>query len=156
MSVLQTYKPLIKPVLIITGLTVGGLVAYKLIRRGGALARQFKEGREFEKEKDKNKGLSYPPTQYKSWADTLEESWYEYPFGIGTVEETVYNIIKKLKTNNDWLELQKAYGVRQYYYGGFPYGNKTLVETIAIEDDGGEMRKKINSILKSKGITYTI
>ena len=150
------YLSFLKPALIVTGITVGAFVAYRIIKRGGAFARQIKEGREFEKEQDKAKGLSYPKTQYKSWADTLEEAWYEYPFGLGTVEDTVYNIIRKLKNNNDWLELQKAYGVRQYYSGGFPAGNKTLVESIAVEDEGGEMRSKINAILKSKGIKYTI
>jgi hypothetical protein len=150
------YLAFLKPALVVMGLTVGGFVAYRLIKRGGALGRQIKEGREFEKEKDPSKKLSYPPTQYKSWGDTLEEAWYEYPFGLGTVEETVYNIMRKLKNNNDWLELQKAYGVRQYYSGGFAAGNKTLVEAIAVEDDGGEMRKKINEIFKSKGITYRI
>jgi len=156
MSVLQTYKPFIKPVLIISGITVGGLIAWKLAKQGFRLGRMFQERSEFEREKTDSKKLSYPKTQYKAWADTLEEAWYEYPFGLGTVEETVYNIMRKLKTNNDWLELQKAYGVRTYYSGGFAAGNKNLVESITIEDEGGEMRKKINQILKSKGITYTI
>lgn len=152
---LNPYKPLIKPALIVTGVTIGGLIAWKLIKRGFAFGRQVQERSEFEKEKDTKK-LTYPKTQYKAWADTLTEAWYQYPFGLGTVEETVYNIIRKLKTNNDWLELQKAYGVRPYYYGGFKYDDFNLVEAITFEDEEGEMRKKINAIFASKGITYRI
>jgi hypothetical protein len=32
-----------------------------------------------------------------------------------TDEEAIYSIMRKLKTNNDWLELMKAYGKRKYY-----------------------------------------
>jgi len=150
----QALKPLIKPTLIVTGVTLGALIAWKIYRKGARLGRQFQERSEFSKEQTKK--LSYPKTQYKSWADTLTEAWYEYPFGLGTVEETVYAIIRKLKNNSDWLELQKAYGIRPYYYGGFKYDDFNLVEAITFEDESGEMRKKINSILKSKGITYSI
>lgn len=154
LTALKAYKPLIKPVFIITGLTIGGILAYKFITKGTSFVRTKKEGSEFSKEQTQK--LSYPKTQYKSWADSLQEAWYEYPFGLGTVEETVYNIIRKLKNNSDWLELQKAYGVRPYYQGGFKYDDANLVETITYEDEYGEMRKKINQILKSKGITYSI
>jgi hypothetical protein len=149
-------KPLVKPVLILSGLTIGGLIAWKILRKGAAFGRQIKEGSEFEKEKTNEKTLSYPKTQYKAWADSLEAAWYEYPFGLGTVDETVYNIMRQLKTNNDWLELQKAYGVRTYYSGGFAAGNYNLVETISAEDEGGEMRRQINLIFQKRGIKYRL
>lgn len=153
-NVLNPNNGFFKPALWILGLSVGGFLAYEIIVKGKRIGRQIQEKSEFGKEQKQK--LSYPKTQYKSWADSLEKAWYPTVFGFGTSEETVYSIIKKLKNNSDWLELQKAYGVRPYFQGGFKYDDYNLVESINIEDENGEMRKKINSILKSKNISYRI
>lgn len=150
----EKYKPYVRPVLITAGIGTGIFLAYKLFTKGSMTARQIKERSEFGKEQ-KGK-LSFPKTQYKSWADSLEKAWYEYPFGIGTDEQAVYSIFSKLKNNNDWLELQKAYGVRTYYDGGFAAGNYNLVEALNVEDQQSEMRDRINKMFKSKGITYRL
>jgi hypothetical protein len=150
----QKYLPFIKPTLWILGVSVGGFIAYNLITKGKRIGRQIKESSEFGKEQKEK--LSYPKTQYKSWADSIEKSFYPTVFGIGTDEETIYSIIRKLKNNSDWLELQKAYGVRPYYQGGFKYDDYNLVESINIEDENAEMRNRINGILSTKKISYRI
>ena len=66
--------------------------------------------------------------------------------------------MRRLKTNNDWLLLNKAFGVREYIdYSLNPFGttyNFNMVEMINYEDEGAEMRNKINAILKSKNLKY--
>ena len=150
----QKYIPFIKPALWVFGISVGGFIAWNVLKKGKRIGRQIVEKSEFDKEQKEK--LSYPKTQYKSWADSLEKAWYPYTFGFGTDEETVYSIIRKLKNNSDWLELQKAYGVRPYYEAGFKYDDYNLVESINIEDEAGEMRNRINGILSTKKITYRI
>lgn len=103
----------------------------------------------------KGKG-TYPATQYDNWADAIEKAFYPYAFGVGTDEQTIYYIFDRLRNNNDFLLLSKAYGVRPYYQGGFEYGKYNLPASINIEDEGGEMRAHINSILKIRGIKYRL
>lgn len=148
------YILLLKPVVTIASLSIAGLVAYNFLKNYKVKKKQKEEGKEFSAEQKQK--LSYPKTQYKAWADSLNAAWYEYPFGLGTIEETVYDIIRKMKNNSDWLELQKAYGIRPYYSGGFHTDDLNLVESIIIEDEQGQMRNKINSIFKSKGIKYRL
>lgn len=149
----EKYRPYVRPVLITAGIGTGLFIAYKLFTKGSMTARQIKERSEFSKEQ-KGK-LSYPLTQYKSWADALEKAWYQYAFGIGTDEQAVYSIFSKLKNNNDWLQLQKAYGVREYQDGLFS-AKYNLVEALNYEDESSEMRDRINKMFKSKGISYRL
>lgn len=103
----------------------------------------------------KGKG-TYPPTQYDNWADAIEKAYYPTVFGIGTDEDTILYIFDRLRNNNDFLLLLKAYGVRPYYQGGFEYAKFNLPQSLAFEDDGAEMRNKINTMFKKRGITYRL
>jgi hypothetical protein len=144
----------------VVGLGVGfAYVISKYIRRNiDGIIKKRREGKEY---KDEQKGkLSFPPTQYKAWADGIQSAYDPYgTFGAGTDEDTIYNILRKLKTSDDWLQLQKDYGVRDYTdYTYNPFGTKTklnLVESLNQELSGSE-KNKINEILKSKNITYRI
>ena len=123
-----------------------------------SIIKKRQEGREYSKEQSGN--LSYPPTQYKAWADGIKGAFDPYgTFGAGTDEDTIYNILRKLKNNDDWLQLQKDYGVRDYVdYTYNPFGTVTkinLVESLNNELSGSE-KNKVNEILKSKNITYRI
>jgi len=150
---------------IVSGIIVAGLgvgFAYVIsgyIRKNiDSIIKKRKEGKEFEKEQTGK--LSYPPTQYKAWADGIQGAYDPYgTFGAGTDEDTIYNILRKLKTNDDWLQLQKVYGVRDYTdYTYNPFGSTSkinLVESLN-QELGGSEKNKVNQILKSKNITYRI
>ena len=151
-------KPIIQKALIVGGVVV---IAYLFSKKiGKFLNKNIKDVREnldYSKELDKTKE-SYPKTQYNNFADTIEKAFNPYGAGYGTDEETIYSVMRKLKTNNDWLLLNKAFGVREYIdYSYNPFGttyNMNMVEMINFEDEGAEMRNKINAILKSKNIKY--
>lgn len=115
-----------------------------------------------EKEIDKElneKKLSYPKSQYYSFADSLETAMEN----ATTDEETIYSVFRKLKNNNDYLMLQKAFGSRVYSgelfgvlisYIDFTNGN-TLEQWLHFELDDSEINK-LNDILKLRKITYRI
>ena len=145
---------------IVVGLGVGfAYVVSRYVRKNiDAIIKKRQEGREYSKEQTGK--LSFPPTQYKAWADGIQGAYDPYgTFGAGTDEDTIYNIMRKLKTNDDWLQLQKDYGVRDYTdYTYNPFGTTTkvnLVESLNQELSGSE-KNKVNEILKSKNITYRI
>ena len=149
------------PIKTAIALGIGGLTAvglYKLLKK------EIKDGRDekknsklFESEKE-GKDLSYKPSQFITWADKINDAFSDYNFN-GTDEEAIYSIMRKLKTNNDWLELNKAFGLRTYYDVFSPeyfFGKKAnMITTLQMELDTQE-KAKVNSILKSKGIKYRI
>jgi hypothetical protein len=110
----------------------------------------------FDEEKSPDKKLSYKPSQYITWADKLEDA-FEYIWG--TDEDAIYSILRKLKTNNDWLELNRAFGMRtyrDYTDSEFMFGKDVnLSRWFQLELDTKE-KAKCNAILKSKGITYRV
>ena len=136
-----------------------GFLIYKFIKKELKDAtNQRKNKKLFEKEIDKNIKASYPPSQFVTWADKIDDAFSDYYFDF-TDEDAIYNILRQLKTNNDWLELNKAFGMRTYYDAfSFDYffGKKAnLLTTLQIELDSKE-KAKCNAILKSKGIKYRI
>jgi hypothetical protein len=151
-------KPIVRKALIVGGVVV---IAYLFSKRIGRFfnknIKDIQENLDYNKELDKSKE-SYPKTQYKNFADTIEKAFSPYGYGYGTDEEAIYSVMRKLKTNNDWLLLNKAFGVREYIdYSFNPFGttyNYNMVEMINYEDEGSEMRNKINAILKSKNLKY--
>ena len=151
-------KPIIQKALIVGGVVV---IAYLFSKRIGRFfnknIKDIQEDIDYNKELDKSKE-SYPKTQYKNFADSIEKAFNPYGYGYGTDEESIYNVMRRLKTNNDWLLLNKAFGVREYIdYSLNPFGttyNFNMVEMINYEDEGAEMRNKINAILKSKNLKY--
>jgi hypothetical protein len=64
-----------------------------------------------------------------------------------------------LKTNNDWLELMKAYGKRTYYdptSASYIFGKDiNLLTALQLELSTAE-KNKANTILKNNGIKYRI
>jgi len=112
----------------------------------------------FEEEKDAKVALTYKPSQYVTFADKIEDAfnanWLDF-----TDEEAIYSIMRQLKTNNDWLELMKAYGKRMYYdpsSATYIFGkNINLLTALQLELDTKE-KNKVNTILKNKGIRYRI
>lgn len=148
------------PIKNVLAVGIGAGIAFGLYKVLGkdirAAINKSKNEKLFEKEKDPKKELSYPPSQYISWADKLEDAFEDF---WGTDEDAIYSVLRKLKTNNDWLELNKAFGLRSYldlYNEEYWTGKKVnLLKWFQLELDTAE-KKKCNDILKSKGIKYRI
>lgn len=91
--------------------------------------------------------LSYSPSQYQSWANTLYDSFFA---GFGTDEETVYAIMNKLKNECDLKQLIADFGLRRQE---FRFSEYDLPWFMRDELDKDEL-SYVNRILATKGINY--
>jgi hypothetical protein len=136
----------------------GGYFLYRQIRSELKTNAQKKANEKLYTEEQNPKiKLTYKPSQFKTFADKLEDA-FNPDFFAGTDEQAIYQIISYLKTNNDWLELNKAYGLRNWYDNYIPFDqgrDLNLVSTLQKELETSE-KNKVNTILKSKNITYRI
>ena len=151
-----------QPIKTAIALGIGAAVAYGIYRvMGKEIKNAIQENKNkklFEKEKDPKIQLSYKPTQFITWADKIEDASNGTNWFDGTDEDAIYKIMRYLKNNNDWLELNKAYGTRPYYDvspGYFTGKDINMTKMLQLELDSTE-KDKVNSILKSKGIKYRI
>jgi len=128
----------------------GGKKIYNTILSSADKRDLNKEQAEAERQGEK---LTYPLSQYNTFADKLEQAMFD----IGTNETAVYNVFKALKNNLDFIELKKAFGERKYTGGVLPYwayGSLNLNKWIAEEMSQSEI-SNINTILNNNGIKYT-
>jgi len=136
----------------------GGYLLYRQIK--SELKAKFQEKKNeklFEEEKNPKIKLTYKPSQYITWADKLEDAILGTTFN-NTDEDAIYKVMYYLKSNNDWLELNKAYGIRKWYNSNIPFHqgtNKNLLAALQADLDTDE-KSKVNKILKNNGITYSI
>lgn len=136
----------------------GGYLLYRQIK--SELKAKFQEKKNeklFEEEKNPKVKLTYKPSQYVTWADKLEDALLGTTFN-NTDEDAIYKVMYYLKSNNDWLELNKAYGIRKWYNSNIPFHqgtNKNLLASLQADLDTDE-KSKVNRILKKNGITYSI
>lgn len=89
--------------------------------------------------------LSYPLSQYKSFADKLDTAMRDTWFSYGTDTPAVKEVLEALNNNADFLQLQKSFGVRDGW---------TLQQWITGDFNESE-RAELNSILQTKGILYS-
>jgi len=148
----EYYKP-------ITYVGIGITVSYFLAR---ALQKFTVESKRLQDEKKavetelskavKEKPLSYPESQYNSFARVIQIAGFD----VGTDEAAIYNVFRSLKNNADYLALSQAWGkpTRKVYEWGIGR-DMTLQQFIRWEMDQKEVAK-INAILKSKKIKYRI
>jgi hypothetical protein len=96
--------------------------------------------------------LSYPQSQYATFADIIETAGFD----LGTDEDAIYTVFRSLKNNADYLALSNAWGkpTRKVYDFGFGY-DMTLPQYLRWEMSDTEVGR-INSILKSKNIKYRV
>jgi hypothetical protein len=137
---------------------VGGVIytVYKLSKNFNPEQRRQEEENkdvesELQKEVKKNP-LSFPLSQYKSWANQIEVAG----FGLGTDEQAIYSIFRKLKNNADYLALEQAWGkpTRKTYDFAVPL-DYTLSQFLRYEMGDSEINK-LNYILQTKGIKYRV
>lgn len=159
---ISDFIPLLKPIVTVGVLGLAGFITYELIKgKKNREAKKKEKGEIKQWEKEQGKNLTFPKSQYQNFADKIKQAFDPYGFsGYGTDETSIYRVFNQLKTNDDFLELQKAFGVRKYIdYSDTIFGdelNLNMVESILKEDEGGEMQAYINSQLKKKGIKYRL
>jgi hypothetical protein len=150
---LPTWAKGIVAVAVVAGI---GYVIYKVTQKLGETEdADRKEGGEVQSELEqevKKKPASYPDSQYRTFANTIETAGFD----MGTDEAAIYSTFRKLKNNADYLKLLNAWGKpnRKVYEWGIGR-NMTLPQYIRWEMSDGEV-KKVNDILSSKGIKYRV
>ncbi len=94
--------------------------------------------------------LTYNRDTYKTMANQL----YNAMNGCFTDESTIYDVLKRLKTKDDWIYLKRIFGKRKAtkrcLFDSFKGG--TLEEWLYEDLDRGE-RRKVNEILSRIGVS---
>jgi len=113
---------------------------------------------------------SYPDSQYKSWADSIQNQFDGCDYGQNVFSadvpiigywsssgKKVKDIFDKLKNDLDYLKLSQAWGIRTYDQCGWGTGDVTGNLSYAISDelDRGEIMG-LNNLLAKKGISYRL
>jgi len=94
--------------------------------------------------------LSYLRGEYYSMCSTLEAAMN----GWGTNEDSIYEVIMRLNTQDDWNYLQKCFGIRKKDGGTFlPDITGDLKAWLVDDLSSGEL-KKVRDILRQRGINY--
>tara|TARA_R110000868_G_scaffold101361_4_gene279085 strand:+ start:2664 stop:3224 length:561 start_codon:yes stop_codon:yes gene_type:complete len=115
---------------------------------------------------------TFKDSQYKAWADALQNQFDGCDFNISDWVSPIlaiwnyYNysnsgkklvmIIAKFKNDLDFLKLSTAWGIRTYDQCGWGMGNvenATLSKAVSDELNNGEI-SKINDALSKQGIKY--
>jgi len=148
--------PWAKGVVAVVAIGAAGYAIYKVTQMlNGDDEQDAKETSEVQLEierESKKKPASYADSQYRTFANTIETAGFD----TGTDEDAIYSTFRKLKNNTDYLKLLNAWGKpnRKVYEWGVGR-NMTLPQYIRWEMNDSEV-KKVNDILKSKGITYRV
>ncbi|NBV77944.1 hypothetical protein EBR66_07295 [bacterium] len=134
----------------------GGYLFYRLIQNQlKAKIKEKKNEQLFEQEQNKNKKLTYKPSQYIAFADKIEDACNGTIFNP-TDEEAIYKVMYYLHTNDDWLELNKAFGIRKYYATQLSTGEDKNMQQFLQGDLDTQEKSKVNKILAQNGIKYRI
>ena len=84
--------------------------------------------------------LSYPLSYYGIWAGDI----YNAVEGMGTDEQAIFDVFKKLKNKDDVLQLISSFGIKD---------GETLSQWL-IGDLGEDDRETLNRLLNDKNINY--
>lgn len=98
-----------------------------------------------------NQGVkpSYGSETYKQFADNL----FKYMDGSGTDEEGIYRVFKYIHNDADFLKLDAAFGIRAATDNLFGLLEAEDLNGWITADLSSSEVKKLNSYLKTKGIT---
>jgi hypothetical protein len=90
--------------------------------------------------------LSAPKADYEVWASQLFTSMD----GVGTETDTIYRVLKNIKTKDDWNQLVKSFGVKKStsWLSSF---EGTLLDWLSDELSVKE-KNLVNEILKPAGV----
>jgi len=152
----QGLPPWAKGVISIGVLAGVGYLIYRITKKlGEEPLRDATEDKQIKDELEteiKKTPLTYGTSQYATFANNIQEAGYD----VGTDEDAIYAVFRKIKNNADYLALLKAWGkpTRTVYEWGIGR-KKTLTQFIHSEMDSSEI-KKINTILMNNKVKYRI
>lgn len=125
----------IKTIVIIIAIILGIWFLRKFLKR----RKNEAAIKDLAKDIDKNQ-ISYPQSYYGIWAGEIYQALDKW----NDDEDAVYNVIRKLKTKDDVLQLITAFGVKD---------DMTLSQWI-IDQLNSEERAVMNRLLTDKNINY--
>lgn len=96
------------------------------------------------------KNLTYPKSDYYLFCSTLESAM-QY---TGTDEDSIKDVISKLKNQDDWNFLQKAFGTRTKYGGTFDKDITGDLKMWLIDELYDSERQEIRDMLKKRNINF--
>lgn len=143
----------------IVAIAVVGAVGYAVYKLTQKLGEEPKRDSEEEKQivteletESKKTPLSYGASQYATFANNIQEAGYD----VGTDEDAIYSVFRKIKNNADYLALLKAWGkpTRTIYEWGVGR-KKTLTQFLRSEMSDSEI-SKINKILSNNKVKYRV
>jgi len=154
-------------------LYVSGKAIYRLVFPTDEQKRAIENQRQVEAELNnsvKTKPLTYPLSQYNTWADAIATAFkgcdFQYtgsPYSFSW--QTVKDIFEQLKNDSDYLQLIKSYGIRTIEKGFICGGNYTDLDfpTAAGHqfnnfeiNEGIGILPSLNKTLKNNGISYQL
>ena len=160
-SVYGDLSPRAKNIVVVTGVILGGIIIWKLMRnlasiRDRVAARDEAQATADELE-EANQSAATKQTLTQSQVEAIANSMYAAMDGYGTYEDTIYGNFKQLKNNADFLAVVKAYGVRTVHSKVYFVSDvtTTLVPALQSELSQGWI-DYINELLQSKGIKYRL
>ncbi len=128
---------IIKTIIVIIAFVFGITYLRKYLRK--------KKSQSLIKDLDKDVNISkltYPISYYAIWTTDLLNAMK----GIGTNEQAIYDVFKKLQSKDDVLQLITAFGVED---------GETLTQWI-IGELGDDEKATLNRLLNDKNINYQI
>jgi hypothetical protein len=135
-------------ILLLFGAGIGSIVLFSQIRNLYGFVRQtgqnIQTGAELQQWSNVGQTPSYQNTQYQIFADSLSAAM-AYWGPVNTDEKAIKNVFSQMNNNADVLKLISAFGVRDDW---------GLSKWLTYELDDDEKEKNVNSVLRSKGITY--
>lgn len=97
-----------------------------------------------------NENLSFEKGEYFSMCTTLESSMN----GTATQEDSIMDVIMRLRTQDDWNFLQKCFGTRKKDGGTFFADLTGDIKSWLADDLDSEEMQEIRDTLRQNGITY--
>jgi hypothetical protein len=138
----------VERIILLAGAGIGSIVIFRQIGKLTGFIRQTTQNVQTQSELNQWQNVgqtpSYQNTQYLIFADSLSAAM-AYWGPVNTDEEAIRNVFKKMNNNADVLKLIAAFGIRD------DWGLSKWL-TYELDDDAKE--KYVNSVLRSKGITY--
>jgi hypothetical protein len=132
----------------LAGAGIGSIVVFQQIGKLTGFIRQTTQNVQTQNELNQWQNVgqtpSYQNTQYQIFADSLSAAM-AYWGPVNTDEKAIKNVFSKMNNNADVLKLIAAFGIRDDW---------GLSKWLTYELDDDEKEKNVNSVLRSKGITY--
>ncbi|PLX06012.1 MAG: hypothetical protein C0596_16090 [Marinilabiliales bacterium] len=94
--------------------------------------------------------LSYEKGEYYSMCSTLESAMN----GTGTKEDSIYDVMTRLRSQDDWNFLQKCFGTRKKDGGTFFADLTGDLKSWLADDLTGSELQEVRDILRGSGISY--